>query len=115
MRCVWERRLKQPKVRRKSQRAPLVISEMHRSRLVLKYVLLFYFIDDSTYTTDTQNQIHSGEMILESDASEEDSSSDAHSDHDEEAADLDDERGATPVEMERDTGREVQGSEYGGE
>jgi hypothetical protein len=47
MRRVWEHRLKQPKVRRKSQRAPLVISEMHRSRLVLKYVLLFYFIKDT--------------------------------------------------------------------
>ena len=48
MRRVWERRIKQRKVHRKSQRAPLLVSEAHRSRLVLKYVFLFYFINDST-------------------------------------------------------------------
>jgi len=48
MRRVWEHRLKQRKVRRKSQRETLVISETHRSRLVLKFVFLFYFINDST-------------------------------------------------------------------
>jgi len=47
MRGIWQRRLKQRKVRRKSQRAPLVISETHRSCLVLKYVLLFSFINNS--------------------------------------------------------------------
>lgn len=35
MRQVWEHRLKQPKVRPKTQRAPLVISETHRTCLVL--------------------------------------------------------------------------------
>ena len=54
MRRVWEHRLKQWKVRRKSQRAPLVISETHRSRLVLKWVFLFYFINVSTNTQNSQ-------------------------------------------------------------
>ena len=52
MRQVWKHRLKQQKVYQKLQRVPLVISETHRSRLVLKYVFLLYFIDDST---DAQN------------------------------------------------------------
>lgn len=43
MKRIWQRRLKQRKVRRKSQRAPLAISEAHRSRLVLKYMFLFHF------------------------------------------------------------------------
>ena len=41
MKRVWEHHLKQRKVHRKSQHAPLVISETHRARLVLKYVFLF--------------------------------------------------------------------------
>lgn len=39
MRRVWELRLKQPKVHSRMQRMPLVISETHLSRLVLRYVL----------------------------------------------------------------------------
>ena len=54
MKHVWGRRLKQPKVHRKSQRAPLVISQTHRSRLILKYVCLFCFTNDST---DAQNSL----------------------------------------------------------
>ena len=42
MKRAWKRRFKQRKVHQKSQRAPLAISEAHRSRLVLKYV--FYSI-----------------------------------------------------------------------
>jgi hypothetical protein len=38
MKRIWEHRLKQRKVHRKSQRAPLVISEAHCSHLVLKSV-----------------------------------------------------------------------------
>jgi hypothetical protein len=38
MRRIWEHRLKQPKVRPRTQRMPLVISETHLSRLVLRYV-----------------------------------------------------------------------------
>ena len=52
MKRVWDRCLKQRKVHRKLQREPLVISETHRSRLVLEYVFLFYHINDST---DVQN------------------------------------------------------------
>ena len=48
MRRVWEHRLKQQKVHRKSQRAPLVISEAHRLHIALKYVFRFHFINDST-------------------------------------------------------------------
>ncbi|KAI0283829.1 hypothetical protein BC826DRAFT_891645, partial [Russula brevipes] len=33
MKQVWEHRLKRPKVHRRAQRAPLVISETHRTRL----------------------------------------------------------------------------------
>jgi len=36
MRCAWEQRIKQRKVYWKSQRPPLLISEAHRSHLVLK-------------------------------------------------------------------------------
>lgn len=43
MKQVWEQRLKQSKVHAKAQRAPLVISEAHRSRLVLRYVLIIMF------------------------------------------------------------------------
>jgi len=52
MKRAWERRNKPQKLHRKSQRAPLMISERHRSRLVFKYVFLFYFFNDST---DQQN------------------------------------------------------------
>jgi hypothetical protein len=38
MRHIWDHRLKQPKVRSRTQRMPLVISEAHLSRLVLRYV-----------------------------------------------------------------------------
>jgi hypothetical protein len=38
MRHIWEHRLKQPKARLRMQRMPLVISETHISRLVLRYV-----------------------------------------------------------------------------
>ena len=48
MRRIWGNRSKQRNVRRKSQRAPIVISEAHRSRLILKYVFPPSFINDST-------------------------------------------------------------------
>lgn len=44
MRQLWEQRLKQPKVRTKAQRAPLVVSETHRTCLVLRYTL-FILLD----------------------------------------------------------------------
>lgn len=52
MKGMWDHRHKQQKLHRKTQRPPLVILETHRSRLVLKYVVLFYFINDPT---DVQN------------------------------------------------------------
>jgi len=48
MRHVWEHHIKQQKVHWKSQHAPLLISEAHHLCLVLKYVFLFYFINNST-------------------------------------------------------------------
>ena len=54
MRRVWEHRMKQRKVHRKSQCPPLSISEAHHFRLVLKYVFRFYFINDSTDVHDLQ-------------------------------------------------------------
>ena len=44
MKHVWEQRLKQPKARAKAQRAPLVISDTHRARLVLRYVVFVLLI-----------------------------------------------------------------------
>jgi hypothetical protein len=41
---VWEHRLKQPKVRARMQHAPLVISETHCTRLVLRYVSFTVFL-----------------------------------------------------------------------
>jgi hypothetical protein len=52
---------------------------------------------------------------LESDSSEEDSSGEPHSDHDEEGAESDNEQGVMQIETEMDNGREVQDSGYGGE
>ncbi|KAI0282665.1 hypothetical protein BC826DRAFT_1133945, partial [Russula brevipes] len=43
MRRLWENRLKQPKVRMKAQCIPLMISETHRSHLVLSYAVYFIF------------------------------------------------------------------------
>lgn len=69
----------------KSQRAPLVISETHRSYLILKYVCLFCFTNGST-----DAQIHSRDVASELDASDEDSLSadDSGSDHDDKVAEL---------------------------
>ena len=36
MKQIWDDRLKQPKARRKAQRPALVISETHRTRVVLR-------------------------------------------------------------------------------
>jgi hypothetical protein len=44
MKQVWGNRLKQPKARTKTQRAPLVISETHRTRLVLGYDLFILLL-----------------------------------------------------------------------
>jgi hypothetical protein len=38
MRRIWDHRLKQPKVRPRTQRTPLVVSETHLARLVLRYL-----------------------------------------------------------------------------
>jgi hypothetical protein len=78
----------------------------------LKYVFLFSSIVSMSQLI---HNIHSSEVVLELDASEEDSPSDACSGHEEEAAESDDERGVTPVVIETDNGREVQDSEYAGE
>lgn len=43
MRRLWENRLKQPKVRTKAQRVPLMISETHRAHLVLSYAQFLFF------------------------------------------------------------------------
>ena len=114
MERVWGNRLKQQKVHRKSQRAPLVISETHRSRLVLKYELLFYFINKFTDT-----QIHSSEVVPGLGPSDDDCSSDGYSGRDEEAAESDDEDNGTPVmtETRTDNGKpgEEEDLEYGGE
>lgn len=111
MRRVWEHRLKQRKAHWKSQRAPLVISEAHRSCLVLKYVFLFYFIHDSLL----MRKIYSSEVVLGLDAS--DKGSDCSSDHDdsEEVVELDDDEDDTtpmPVVTE-DNGQEIQDLESG--
>jgi hypothetical protein len=47
---VWVHRLKQPKVCPRTQRAPLVISKTHRTRLVLKYVLSITIFPGCTNT-----------------------------------------------------------------
>lgn len=111
MKGVWDRRFKQQKVRRKSQRAPLVISETHRSRLVLKHVFLFHSINDSTDV-----QIHASEALAESDASNEDGSSGPGSDNSE-AEDSDDSEDATLAVTETNNGGDLegQGLEDGGE
>ena len=52
MKHAWTCRLVQQNVHQKLQCAPLVILEMHRSRLVLKCIFTFYFNlnNNSTYT-----------------------------------------------------------------
>jgi len=52
MKRTWTRHLVQQNVHQKSQCAPLVISEMYRSCLVLKCIFTFYFNlnNNSTYT-----------------------------------------------------------------
>jgi hypothetical protein len=50
MKQLWDDRLKQPpKARRKAQRPPLVISETHRTHLILKYHSLFTLLILKTY------------------------------------------------------------------
>jgi len=80
MKRIWKSHKKQRKVRRKAQRALLVISETHCSWLVLRYEFLQYFINDST---DAQPQ--SSDAALELQISDEDSTSasDSGSDHEE--------------------------------
>lgn len=113
MKRVWENRLKQWKLRQKSQHAPLVISETHRSRLVLEYVFLFY---SYLSTTQLMHKFHCSEP--EMDTSDKGSSSDSCSDHDsdEKVEELDDEEDTTPVvEWTDNDGAEVQDLDYGGE
>jgi hypothetical protein len=112
MQHIWEHRFKQQQVHsgQKSQSAPLVISEAHRSRLVLKYVFLFYFID---YSADVP--IHSREMVLGSDVSDEDSSSsNCSNDHDNEAGQVaePDDEGDILVVMGTDNDRGEPDLEY---
>ena len=114
MKRIWERRFKQQQVRsgRKSQSVPLVISEAHRSRLVLKYVFLFYFIN---YSADVP--IHSREVVLGSDMSDEDSSSsNCSNDHNDEVGQVaePDDEGDTLVVMGTDNDRGELDLEYYG-
>jgi len=111
MKRIWKNRLKQQTLRRKSQRAPLVISETHRSRLVLEYVFLSY---SYLSTTQLMHKFHSSEP--EMDTSDEGSSSDSCSGHDEEVAESSDEEDTTPVVVgTANVGTEVQDLDYGSE
>jgi len=69
MKCIWDQRHEQAKARSKTQ-PRLVISETHRSRLVLKYISLF------SYKMILIQVVCCSEMELESDSSDEGSVSD---------------------------------------
>ena len=116
MQRVWENRSKR-KSYRKSQCAPLVISETHRLRLVLKCVSLLY-ISTALLT----HRIYISEVLPGTDTSDGGSSSDRSSVHDEEVTaaqsgdDEDDTMLAwTPVVKAVDDSREIQDLEYGRE
>ena len=115
MKRAWKRRFKQRQVRRKTQCAPLVISEAHRSRLVLKYVFLLYFILILS-TTQLMHKFRCSEVVPESGASGEDSSSEScSSSHEEDVAESGGEEDVPLVETYIDNNEEVQDLEYGGE
>ena len=46
---IWDGRLKQPKAQRKAQHPPLVISETHRMRLVLRQRYLLSLLFSKAY------------------------------------------------------------------
>jgi len=109
MKRIWKSRKKQQKVHRKAQRTPLVISETHCSRLVLRYEFLQYFINDST---DAQPQ--SSDAALELQISDEDSTSasDSGSDHEEGGGESGG-NGGTLIVTETDLDQVVQDLEHG--
>jgi hypothetical protein len=110
MKHIWGNRSKQQNVCQKSQHAPIVILEAHRSCLILKYVFPFCFINDST-----DAQIYSSEVVEGSDTSNEGSISDCGSSHDEMVMEPDDEdEGITPtlVVAEADDNGEIEDLEY---
>lgn len=111
MKRIWKGCNKRRHMHRKTQNPPLMISETHRSRLVLRYGFLQYFINDST---DAQPQ--SSDAALELQTSDEDSStaSDSGSDREEEGAESGG-KGVTLVMTETDLGRVVQEPEHGSE
>ena len=74
--------------------------------------MCFYSIFSTTQLTD---KIHSSEAVLESDASDEESSGDSCSNHDEEGAVLEVDDDETPVMAETNNGGEGQDLEYSGE
>lgn len=120
MKRVWDTRLKQRKPRRKSQCAPLVISETYRSRLVFKYVFLFYLLSILL-----MHKLNNSDTVPDLDMSDEDTSSGSCSDGGEDILESD----AELLELEGDVtlavtetdhtddGRDagVQDLEYGGE
>ena len=110
MKRVWERRLKQRKARRKSQRAPLVISETYCSRLVFKYAFLFYLS-----LIQLMHKLSSSDVVQDLDSSDTDTSSDPFSDRNEDTAESDDEGDVTLIATETDNGgdSEVQNLEHG--
>jgi hypothetical protein len=85
-----------------------VISETHCLCLVLKYELLFYFINKFT-----DAQIHSSEAVLRLGPSDDNYSSDGYSGCDEEVAESDDKDNGTPVVTETQTDDGKPGEEEG--
>ena len=114
MKRAWKHCFKQRQVRRKTQRAPLVISEAHRSRLVLMYVFLLYSVLILSLTQ-LMHKFRCSEVVPESDASSEDSSSESCSSHKEDVAGSDGEEDVLLVETYIDNNEEAQDLEYGGE
>jgi len=109
MKHIWKSCKKQQKVRQKAQRAPLVILETHRLRLVLRYEFLQYFINDST---DAQPQ--SSDAALELQISDEDSTSASNSGSDyKEGGGESGGNGGTLIVMETDLDQVVQDLEHG--
>jgi len=74
--------------------------------------MCFYSIFSTTQLT---NKIHSSEAVLESDTSNEGSSCNSCSNHDDEGAVLEVDGDETPVETATDNGGEGQDLEYSGE
>ena len=115
MKRAWKCHFKQHQVRQKTQCTPLVISEAHRSRLILKYVFLLYSILILSMTQ-LMHKFCCSEVVSESGTSSEDSSSEScSSSHKEDVAESGGEEDVPLVETYIDNNKKVQDLEYGGE